>query len=104
MGRTAYAPIPELKFSARTTVAVGATSTLVLSANINRRGGVINNEDLGVGTCWIAFEGEDPVANKDLELKSGATLILDNTLPITGEIRAICAAGQSTNLISQEAT
>jgi len=94
--------IDPITFGPRTTVAVSDVSTSVVAANANRKGLLFSNDDTGKD-CWIAVGGQDPVADVDFKVEKGATLLVDTSLPITGEIKAICRNAQTTNITFQEA-
>lgn len=91
------------EFGPRTEVAVDDTSTSVVPENLNRTGLLFHNIKSGED-CWVALEGEDPVAEEDLKVKKDSTFFVDDSLPITGEIKAICKNAKNTTIIYQEAT
>ena len=94
-------PAPR-EFGAKTTVAVTDVSTSVVPANPDRVGLIFSNSDTGKD-CWVAINGQDPIAEQGLKVAKGATLLVDTSLPITGEIKAICKNAQSTDITFQEA-
>jgi len=91
-----------LKYGAKVTISVDDTVTNVVPANPDRLGLFFSNSATGKD-CWIALEGEDPVAEKGILIAKGDTFIVNSSLPITGEIRAICKNGQNTEITFQEA-